>query len=220
MNKIKLQDLTPEERRQLLADAKALDKQDKETRKANIATFKELSEEYVKSHIDKLVHHHDITGILIEELWKSFTEIRELKADIYGSRVNEQDTHTSTLKDGSASITIGYNTSIKFDGTESEGVIKIKDFINSLTSDDDKNRKLSAAVNTFLKPNAKTGMLNPSKIIELSKLKDEFNDERFNEGLDIIFDAQIKTQNSMYVSGWKFVEVESRPKKLEFRFTI
>lgn len=76
-------------------------------------------------------------------------------------------------------------------------------------------------VNTFLKPNAKTGMLNPSKIIELSRLKDEFNDERFNEGLEIIFNAQIRRQNSMYISGWKFIKTEEgQPKKVEFRFTV
>ncbi len=220
MSKINLQDLTPEERKQLLQDAKELQKKEKATRKQNIVAYKELSEEYVNEHIDSLVHHHEITDVLIEKLWKGFKDIKELKAEIYGNKVNEQDSHTSTLKDGSASITIGYNTSIGFDGTETEGVAKIKDFINSLSSDDDKNRKLSAAVNTFLKPNGKTGMLNPSKIIELSKLKEDYNDERFDEGLEIIFNAQIKRQNSMYVEGWKFIKIDEKPKKIKFRFTI
>ena len=220
MSEINLSDLSPEARKKLAQQLKEQNKLEKEKRESNIATFKKLSEEFVSQNIDPLVHHHEITGALIEKLWNGYKSIKELKADVYGTKINEQDSHTSTLEDGSASITIGWNVSIGFDGTESAGVEKIKEFISSLSTDDENNKKLSAAVNTFLKPNAKTGMLNPAKIIELSKLKSEFNDERFNDGLDIIFNAQQRRQNSMYVSGWKIVELEGRPTKLEFRFTV
>ena len=220
MSEINLSDLSPEARKKLAQQLKEQNKLEKEKRESNIAAFKKLSEEFVSQNIDPLVHHHEITGALIEKLWNGYKSIKELKADVYGTKINEQDSHTSTLEDGSASITIGWNVSIGFDGTESAGVEKIKEFISSLSTDDENNKKLSAAVNTFLKPNAKTGMLNPAKIIELSKLKSEFNDERFNDGLDIIFNAQQRRQNSMYVSGWKIVELEGRPTKLEFRFTV
>lgn len=220
MSEINLSDLSPEARKKLAQQLKEQNKLEKEKRESNIAAFKKLSEEFVSQNIDPLVHHHEITGALIEKLWNGYKSIKELKADVYGTKINEQDSHTSTLEDGSASITIGWNVSIGFDGTESAGVEKIKEFISSLSTDDANNKKLSAAVNTFLKPNAKTGMLNPAKIIELSKLKSEFNDERFNEGLEIIFNAQQRRQNSMYVSGWKIVEIDSMPKKLEFRFTV
>ena len=220
MSEINLSDLSPEARKKLAQQLKEQDKLEKKKREENISTFKKLSEEFVTNNIDPLVHHHEITGALIEKLWSGYKSIKELKADVYGTKINEQDSHTSTLEDGSASITIGWNVSIGFDGTESAGVEKIKEFISSLSTDDENNKKLSAAVNTFLKPNAKTGMLNPAKIIELSKLKSEFNDERFNDGLDIIFNAQQRRQNSMYVSGWKIVEFEGRPTKLEFRFTV
>ena len=220
MSEINLSDLSPEARKKLAQQLKEQNKLEKQRREENISAFKKLSEEFVTNNIDPLVHHHEITGALIEKLWSGYKSIKELKADVYGTKINEQDSHTSTLEDGSASITIGWNVSIGFDGTESAGVEKIKEFISSLSTDDENNKKLSAAVNTFLKPNAKTGMLNPAKIIELSKLKSEFNDERFNDGLDIIFNAQQRRQNSMYVSGWKIVELEGRPTKLEFRFTV
>lgn len=220
MSEINLSDLSPEARKKLAQQLKEQNKLEKQRRDENISAFKKLSEEFVTNNIDPLVHHHEITGALIEKLWNGYKSIKELKADVYGTKINEQDSHTSTLEDGSASITIGWNVSIGFDGTESAGVEKIKEFISSLSTDDENNKKLSAAVNTFLKPNAKTGMLNPAKIIELSKLKSEFNDERFNDGLDIIFNAQQRRQNSMYVSGWKIVELEGRPTKLEFRFTV
>ncbi|SKB63466.1 hypothetical protein SAMN05660477_00389 [Soonwooa buanensis] len=217
---IDITQLTSEQKKALKAELKEQEKAEKQKRTDDLQSFKKLSEEYVNKNIDPLVHHHEITECLIEKLWKDYETIRQLKAEIYGTKTNDQDSHTSTLENGSASITVGWNVTIGFDGTESAGVEKIKDFINSLSSDEENVKKLSAAVNTFLKPNAKTGMLNPSKIIELSKLKSEFNDERFDEGLEIIFEAQQRRQNSMYVSGWKFVEIDGKPKKLEFRFTV
>ncbi len=220
MSTIDLKQLTPEERRELMKQAAELQKEEKQKRAGDVETFKKLSEDFVNNHIDPLVHHHEITESLIEKLWREYESIRTLKAELYGTRVNEQDSHTSTTENGDASITIGWNVTIGFDGTESAGVEKIKEFISSLSTEDSNNKKLSAAVNTFLKPNAKTGMLNPSKIIELSKLKSEFNDPRFDDGLEIIFSAQQRRQNSMYVSGWKVVQVDGLPKKLEFRFTV
>lgn len=212
--------LSPEEKKALQKQWKEEEKQAKQKRAEDLKTFKDLSADFVNRNIDPLIHHHEITGHLIEKLWNDYKPLQELKSQVYGVKTNGQDSHTSTLEDGTASITIGYNVTIGFDGTESAGVEKIKEFINSLSNDEENVKKLSAAVNTFLKPNAKTGMLNPAKIIELSKLRSEFNDSRFDEGLEIIMNAQQRRQNSMYVSGWKFLEIDGMPKKLEFRFTI
>ena len=201
---------------QLAAEAKAEREQLKNDRKA----YKELTCDFVNSNIESLLHHNDITGIIIENLFKDYETVRALKQQVYGN--DPQDSHTSTLPDGSASITIGHNVSISFDGTESSGIQKIRDFIASLSDEnsDAKTKKLAKSVDTFLKLNPKTGQLNPSKIIELSNLRDEFDDERFNDGLDIIFNAQIRTQTSMYVSGWKVVHENGKAKKLTFRFSV
>lgn len=221
MNHINLSQLSENERKELVKQAQELDRQERKKKADDRKTFKELSAEFITRNIDFWITHNKATQQAIKDLWSDFKPLQELKAQAYGTKINEQDSHTSTLDDGSASITIGYNVSIGFDGTEREGVEKIKNFITSLSDDSEKVKKLAKMVNTFLKPNAKTGMLNPSKIIELSKLRNEFNNEEFNEGLDIIFNAQIRRQNSMYVSGWKFITDEKGiPKKVEFRFTI
>ena len=220
MTAIDIKDLSPEQRSELVKQALEMDKAEKEQKEQDRKAYKDLSEEYVHRNIDRLIGLRGTEEEAINHLFNDFEPVRALKEAIYGTKINEQDSHTTTLRDGSASITIGYNVSIGFDGTESVGVEKINNFINSLSDDSDKVKKLAKMVNTFLKPNAKTGMLNPVKIIELSKLRDEFNNEDFNDGLQIIFDAQIRRQNSRYVSGWKFIEVDGQPKKLEFRFTI
>ncbi len=192
-----LSKLSDEEKAKLYADLEADKKAKKERQKADRKTYKELAVEYVERNIDMLVKHNSSTEDLIKKLFEDYEAVREMKVLAYGDK--HQDSHTSTTPDGNASITIGYNVTIGFDGTESSGVEKIKNFITSLSDEDENTKKLTKMVNTFLKPNAKTGMLNPSKIIELSKLRDDFNDEQFNDGLDIIFNAQQRRQNSMYV---------------------
>jgi len=218
---IELDKLSNKERRILLDQARELERREREERLSARKTYKKLCDEYVQRNIDKLIGHQRNTSEIIKELFSDFGSLKELKTDVYGPHINSQDSHTSTTEDGRSSITIGYNVSIGFDGTEIEGINKIKDFISSLSSEEDNVKKLSAAVNTFLRPNAKTGMLNPSKIIELSKLREQFNDKRFDDGLDIIFHAQQRRQNTMYVSGWKIIkDQQGVDRKVEFRFTI
>lgn len=212
--------LSASEKADLMKQIEAENQANKQKKLDDRKAYKELTYEFVNRNIEALLNHNDITGIIIENLFKDYRPVKELKQEVYGH--DAQDSHTSTLKDGSASITIGHNVSINFDGTESSGVQKIKNFIASLSdgTTEEKTKKLVKMVDTFLKLNPKTGMLNPSKIIELSKLRDEFNDEEFDDGLDIIFNAQIRVQNSMYVSGWKFVEIDGVAEKLTFRFSV
>lgn len=219
MSTINTKNLTAEERAELKKQLAAEEQQEKQKRKDDIKAFKELSEDFVTRNIDSLITYKTTIKDFVVKMFSDYESLKEIKDQVYGKR--EQDSHTSTLKDGSASITIGHNVVIKFDGTEASGVEMIKEYLASLVDDDENTKKLTQIVDIALKANKKTGMLNPSKIIELNSLRDDFNSQKFNRGLDIIIAAQIRTQNSMYVSGWKYVKIGSNPAtKLEFRFTV
>lgn len=216
-----IEKMTAEERKALAAQLAEQDKAEKRKKAEDKKAFKQLSADYVGNNIDKLVNHHKSTDSLVSALFEDFANILNLKASVYGDKVLNFESHTSTLEDGTASITIGHNVTIGFDGTESVGVEKIKEFLTSLSTGDTNVEKLSKAVNTLLKPSAKTGMLNPASIIQLSKLREDFNSELFSEGLDIIINAQQRRVNSMYVSGWKFIQdAQGKSVKLDFRFTV
>jgi len=216
---IDITQLTPEQKEQLHADFLAEQTVKKQKIKDDKITYKKLAEEFVDKNIDGLIHHKEITGFLIDATMDDFKTIKELKAEIYG--LKKQDSHTTTLKDGSASISIGQNIVIKFDGTETAGIEKIKDYMKSLSGDSESAKKLGKIVDKKLKIDPKSGGLNPSAIIDLDTLRDEFNSELFSEGLDIIKAAQIRTVTSKYVSGYKIIPIdEERSEKLEFRFTI
>jgi hypothetical protein len=211
--------LTPEQKEVLHQEWLAEQQATKEKIRETKVTYKELAEEFVVRNIDSLIHHKEITGFLIDKTIEDFQPIKELKSEVFG--VKKQDSHTITLKDGSASISIGQNVLIKFDGTESAGVEKIKEYMKSLSGDNENAIKLGKIIDKKLKVNATTGFLNPSAIIDLNSLRDEFNNEVFSEGLDIIIKAQIRTVSSKYISGYQMIQInEERTKKLEFRFTI
>ncbi len=217
---INFNDLTPEEQQELLKQANLKAQADKEKKEADKQAFKELSIEFVTQNIDKCINARGLLERIIDELFKDYEKILSLKADAYGEKVKKNKSHTTTLEDGSASLTIGWNTVITFDGTESAGIEMIKNFMTSLGGDDERIAILNEIVTVFLRKNKTTGQLNPAKIIELNSMRSRINSEEFNEGLDIIIDAQIVTQSSMFISGWKMVEKNDKPYKMEFRFAI
>ncbi|MBY0485658.1 MAG: hypothetical protein K2P85_00465 [Flavobacteriaceae bacterium] len=216
---IKLADLSAEEKKQLLKEAAAEERELKANKSKNSEAYKQLSADFVTNNIDIFAHRQIAIENDIKNLFTDYKAIIDIKAMVYGEKVHNQDTHTSTLADGSASITIGNNVSINFDGTEKIGIEGIKEYIASLTDDDENTAKLTQMVNILLKPN-KQGMLNPSSIIQLNGLRGSLNSEKFNENLDIIEAAQIRVKSTMFVSGWKFIEIDGITKKLEFRFSI
>jgi Protein of unknown function (DUF3164) len=217
--------LTPEQRKIARAQLAKEDKAEKEKRKGDVATLKELGTEFLTQNIEALVFRQDDMEKMIAKVFKDLTGYLDLKANIYGLDRLDQDSHTVTHPDGTCSITIGYNPGVVFDGTETAGVQKIMDYLTGLTGDDEEENentiKLSKAVKFFLKPNLKTGMLNPGRIIQLNQMRSDFNSPEFDEAMDIIVDAQNKTKGSAYVSGWKLVDLgDNRIKKVEFRFTV
>lgn len=220
---LKISELSAEAKRKLMAELSAEQKATKEKVRADKVAYKELSVEFLIKNIDPLIERQISMVELVDTIFENFNDVLSLKKEIYGVDKLDQESHTVTHPDGSCSITIGHNITISFDGTETAGIQKIMDYLTALSGDDgDENAiKLTKAVNQLLKPNIKTGMLNPAKIIQLNQMRTDFNSPEFDEGMDIIIDAQNRTKGSTYVSGFKFVEVgENRTKKVEFRFTV
>ncbi len=212
-------DLSPDQKKQFLKDAADEEKSLKSKKLESTETYKALSAEFVNRNIDIFAHRQMAIGDDIKRLFNDYENIIDIKAMVYGDKVRNQDSHTSTLADGSASLTIGFNISIGFDGTEKIGIEGIKEYISSLADDDENTTKLTEMVNVLLKPN-KQGVLNPISIIQLNSLKVKLNSEKFNENLEIIEKAQIRVKSTLFVSGWKIIEIDGLPTKLLFRFSI
>ncbi len=223
---IDISKLTDEQKKQMRLDLQKEEKQKKELKKQDTATLKELSSAFLDENIDGLIQRQNDQEILVANIFGNFDKILKLKADVYGLDRLDQDSHTITNQDGSASITIGFNVGITFDGSETAGVQKIMNYLTAISSkeDDEENenmKKMSETVKLLLKPSMKTKMLNPSKIIQLNAMRATYNSPEFDEGMDIIVNAQIRQKGSTYVSGYKFIKVgDNQNKKVEFRFTV
>ena len=220
---IDLKNLSADAKKALKAELAQEEKAEKEKRKTDVATLKEIGLEFLTNNIDTLALRHIDMETEVARIFKELTGYIDLKASIYGVEKLDQDSHTVTHPEGDCSITIGYNPGISFDGTETAGVQKIMNYLTALSGDehDENAQKLSKAVKFFLRPNLKTGMLNPGRIIQLNQMRKDFNSPEFDEGMDIIVDAQNKTKGSTYVSGYKHIDLgDNRTRKVEFRFTV
>lgn len=209
-----INNLTAEERKALLAELAEQEKADKRKREENIEAYKNLVDELVAKVAPDLADFGTLQNIKVEETFKAFGDALKLKKELYGFK-DDQASHTFTARDGSASVVIGYNEIIGFDGTESAGVIKIRDFIKTLAADDENRQVLANLLETFMKPNKK-GELNPTRVAELVAQKDQVNNDDFHEGVDIIVNAQFKTRTTTYVKGWFKRPDGDKELKLEF----
>jgi hypothetical protein len=217
--KITLADLSPEERKQLALEEKENVKAERLKKKENYKAFKELGAEFLERNITSLTELRGINENVILNVFKDFDPTLAIRKELYGE--SDQDSYTTTLPDGSQSITIGYNVAISFDGTEPAGITKIKQYLAALSGDNSNARKLAASLNVLLKPNGKTGMLKPNVVLQLKALRDEYNDEGFDDGIEIIEKAQIFTRTTQYVRGWRYINDEiGQRKKLTFNFSV
>lgn len=222
-NQLDIKNLSAEDRKALKKQLAQEEKAEKEMRKGDIATLKELGATFLNENIDGLIHRQGEMEDLVNNLFSNFNHILNLKAQVYGMDRLDQDSHTITNPEGTASITIGQNVNITFDGTEAAGVQKIMNYLTAISGNEDNEdmKKMSETVKLLLKPSMKTKMLNPAKIIQLNAMRATYNSPEFDEGMDIIVNAQIRQKGSSYVSGYKFIQVGDVPsKKVEFRFTV
>lgn len=180
----------------------------------------ELEDEFIEKYIDKLFGKHDAVSQLIKEMFCDFEIIKPLKAEVRGVKIEKQYSHTLTKSTKDKAITIGYNYTPAFDGTESDGITIIKNYLNTLSEDNPKLVLANKIINILLKTNPKTGELNVSKAMELNELRRDFNSEEFNRGMDMLLEARYKKITSSFVEGWKNVEIEGRIQTLKFRFSI
>ena len=220
---IDIKKLSPEQKKAFAKQLALEAKEDKQKKQGDIATLKDLQGEFLEKNIDTLVNRQGEMETLVGQLFTDFSDILELKSQVYGLDRLEQDSHTITNPDGSASITIGQNVTITFDGSESAGVQKIMNYLTAISGHEDNEdmKKMSETVKLLLKPSMKTKMLNPAKIIQLNAMRATYNSPEFDEGMDIIIGAQIRQKGSSYVAGYKFVQVGDIPAvKVEFRFTV
>jgi hypothetical protein len=210
-------DLTTAELEQLLKQKKEAEKQQILNNKQ---ALEELQDEFIDKFIDPLFDKHNAVSELIKEMFVDFEIMKPLKAEVRGVDIDKQYSHTITKSTKDTAICIGYNNTPAFDGTETEGITIIKNYLNTLAEDNPKLVLANKIINILLKTNPKTGELNVAKAMELNELRNDFNSTVFNNGMDMLLEARYNKITSSFVQGWQNKEVNGRIETLKFRFSI
>ncbi|ELY1979210.1 hypothetical protein K5L04_09430 [Flavobacterium psychrophilum] len=218
---IDIKQLSPEHRKALKKQLAQEEKIEKQNTAKQRETLKQFKDDFTIAEVEEFLPVRDNIEILIARAFENHKPILDLECELNGEAILNQDSHSNSLKDGSYSFSIGYNMTDTFDGSEGLGVEKVKQYIDSQTGEDIKTQNLANALNIFLKPQPITGMLNPNSLKQLSKLRYDYDDELFTEGIEIIEKAAIKVRSSQFIEGWKMVTMPNGQfKKVKFRFSI
>lgn len=217
---ITLKDLTPEQKKAIAQELKEEAKAEKAAKAKNKESLKQLENQAALKHVDFFIFNRNDIEKGIIELFSDLEPIIDARCEVYGNEKREQDSHTLTLDDGSASIKVGWNVRPSFNGTEAEGIVKIKKYMASLTGDSENEQILMEFLNIALKTDVQ-GNYDPKKVRELNKMREKANSPLFNEGMGIIEEAMIDIRTSRFVRGFKMVEFEEGIKKrVNFNFSI
>ena len=145
--------------------------------------YKELVNETVEKSLPILEALSKNIAETKQHIYEDFRTILDLKAKIYGVK-EKQSSHTFTNENGDIRVMLGNYQTDGWRDTVNEGILIVKEVINSLAKDEES----AALVNTILKllSKDKSGNLKASKVLELSELADKISNDRLKLGVKII----------------------------------
>ena len=220
MSTIDLTQLSPEQLTDLNNQIKEKEKAEKAKKIQDKELLKKLENEVVLSEVPFFLDKRDDVEERLLNLFKNIEPAIELRAEVFGNQKREQDSHTFTLDDGTASIKVGWNVKPSFNGTEGEGIVKIREYMTSLAGESENEKILMEFLEIALKTDAE-GNYEPRKVRDLNKMRERANSDLFNEGMDIIDAALIDIRTSRYARGYKMVDFgDGNIKRVNFKFSI
>lgn len=183
-----LENLTDE---QLAAELKRRKRQQEEDRKA----YKAL----VNDNIPRIVETLKTLSQNISQVklfaFESLKILLETKNEVFGVR-DTQQSHTFTDENGNT-IIYGFRVIDNWNDSVTAGIEKVRDFLQSLAKDDN-SANLVKVIQRLLKQDSK-GNLKASRVIELTKLAEEINNEEFIDAVNIIRQSYKPQRSAFFV---------------------
>lgn len=196
------------EQRQVTMTAEQLAKweafQEAEAKKEAAALRKQQRENYAQMVDEELATAIPELRALSEQIktvkdtiFGNFKTVLDMKAEIIGLKENGQFSHTFTNSDSTLRITLGVNTVDGYRDTVEDGIALVRSYIESLATDE-KSKALVSAVLRLLSRDAQ-GNLKASRVLQLRKMAEESDDDRFLEGVKIIEESYQPTETRRYI---------------------
>lgn len=182
--KIDITTMTPEERKALIAQAKEMEKQEKEKRAADMQALEDIAAEVVPVSFSRLQEASENLAKAKEQIFSDFMEYLKLKIETIGIKSNQQ---SHTVTSGNQSIKLGYRITDGYSDDAGYGLAMVHKFLGTLAKDEN-SKKLLATIHRLLQKNGK-GDLDSKKVLELRQIADRhYPDTDFQKGLEIIQD--------------------------------
>ena len=135
--------------------------------------------------------------VVKETIFGNFNTILKLKSEMTGVASDEQSSHTFTNSDSTLRLILGVNTLDGYRDTVEDGIVMVKEYIESLAKDD-ASKALVKAVLRLLSRDGQ-GNIKASRVLQLRKMAEDSGDERFLEGVRIIVEAYNPTVSKKFV---------------------
>ncbi|MCH5215103.1 MAG: DUF3164 family protein [Muribaculaceae bacterium] len=166
-------------------------------RKQQREDYAKLVDEELATAIPELRNLSERIKAVKDTIFGNFKAILEAKAEIIGLKDGGQFSHTFTNSESTLRITLGVNTVDGYRDTVEDGIAMVRAYIESLATDE-KSKALVSAVLRLLSRD-KQGSLKASRVLQLRKMAEESNDERFMEGVKIIEESYQPTETRSYI---------------------
>ena len=194
--------LTPEEL-ELLNQARATKaKADAQARREQeLATYKALVDDAIRETVPEACAISETLATKKRAIIDRFRAVIRMKEELFRGTKALRDgryTDTFTNAEGTARVTVGYNTIDNYDDTYTAGVEMVNRYIESLATDD-KSLQLANMVTTLLRERSKAGQLKAQNVLRLEQMAGESGDDTFIEGMRIIREAYRPIQSKQFV---------------------
>ena len=212
MAKIKLENLSAEERKVLLDQAKEELQNDEARVAEERKAYKQLVNETVPTLFDNLKLVSDSLSKVKSETFESLKTLIKMKSDVYGRDI-DQYTHSFTTDSG-ITLTIGCRIADNWDDTVTAGLNKVNVFLETLSKDQD-SAFLVGMVRKLLTKDAK-GNLKSSRVLQLKNEADKTGNAEFIDAIKIIMAAYKPRKGQEFVTvRWKDAEGKTQELPLD-----
>lgn len=200
MTTIDLQSLSPEKKRELIAQAEELKRQEKAKRTADLKALEDLAAESVPTSFNQLKEASETLMNAKHQIFRNFENYLKLKIEAMGIKARNQQSHTITHE--KQSIKLGYRITDGYTDEAGYGLEMVHRFLGTLAKDE-ASKKLVNSILRLLQRNSK-GDLDSKKVLELKQIADkDFPETDLQKGVEIIQNSYKPKLSKWFIEAWQ-----------------
>lgn len=183
-----------------------------ELKKQQLEDYRALVDNEIAGALEELEYLSSRMSTVKKMIFENFLSVIAMKRDLLNLSQNEgQFTHTFTSSDSQSRITIGNRTIDRWDDTVEDGIEMVREFIQSLSTTEESALLVKTVMQLLSRD--KKGNVQASRVIQLLQIAQESKNDRFIEGVELIWRSYrpepsktfIKAEKKQEDGSWKVV---------------